>query len=351
MSPRTPKIDRNAVQTQPARQRASRVRTRDEARPLPAGSSVAELLDSLPDLLGGADLRRAIEAWAGAWRRDRLVLFGFGAHLIKVGLAPIVVDLLERGAIGGILMNGAGCVHDLELSMMGRTSEDVASALDEGRFGMARETAERLNGAILRGRDDGLGMGAAIGREIHESRDRHRARSVLATAWRLEIPVTVHVAIGTDIHHMHPSADGAALGETSYRDFETLASLVAGLEGGVLLNVGSAVILPEVFLKALALARNLGHPASRITTIDCDFIRQYRPQLNVVERPTRQAGRGLSLTGQHEILIPLLAAGVIERFESGRAGRKPTRAAARPGAMPRKRPPGPARPGPKGGRP
>jgi hypothetical protein len=354
-----PKIDRNAVRTQPARRRPSRVRTRDEARPLPAGSTVAELLDSLPDLLGGADLRSAIDAWAEAWRGDRLVLFGFGAHLIKVGLAPIVVDLLERGAIGGILMNGAGCVHDLELSMMGRTSEDVASALDDGTFGMARETAERLNGAILRGRDDGLGMGAAIGREIHESRDRHRARSVLATAWRLDIPVTVHVAIGTDIHHMHPSADGAALGETSYRDFETLASLVAGLEGGVLLNVGSAVILPEVFLKALALARNLGHGVSRITTIDCDFIRQYRPQLNIVERPTRQAGRGLSLTGQHEILIPLLAAGVIERFESGeRAGRKTRRPAARPGAMPQEqgadssRPTRPLRPTrPKGGRP
>ena len=330
MSRRTPRIDRSRVRTQPARRRASKVRARDEARPLEPGASVAELLDSLPRILGGADLLAAIEAWVRAWRRDRLVLFGFGAHLIKVGLAPIVVDLLERGAIGGLMMNGAGCVHDLELAMMGRTSEEVAEALDEGLFGMARETAERLNGAIARGREDGLGMGAAIGRDIAESRDRHRDRSVLAAAWRLEIPVTVHTAIGTDIHHMHPSADGAALGETSYRDFETLASLVAGLDGGVLLNVGSAVILPEVFLKALALARNLGHPVSRLTTIDCDFIRQYRPRVNVVERPTRIAGRGISLVGQHEILIPLLAAGVIERFEAeGKAksqGRRKTRA-------------------------
>ncbi|MHA7836706.1 MAG: GSU2086 family protein [bacterium] len=320
MSRRTPRIDRSRIRTQPARRRTSRVRTRDEARPLPAGATVAELLDALPNVLGGADLREAIGAWSRAWQRDRLVLFGFGAHLIKVGLAPVVVDLLERGAIGGILMNGAGCVHDLELSMMGRTSEDVQSALDDGSFGMARETAERLNGAIARGREDGLGMGAAIGREIHESRDRHRSRSVLATAWRLGVPVTVHVAIGTDIHHMHPSADGAALGETSYRDFETLASLVAGLDGGVMLNVGSAVILPEVFLKALALARNLGHPVSRLTTINCDFIRHYRPQANVVERPTRLGGRGISLIGQHEILIPLLAAGVLEHFESAGSG-------------------------------
>jgi len=310
---RTPIIDRSRIRTQPARRRTSKVKTRDEAHPLEPGASVVELLESLPALLGAADLNDAISAWAKAWRGDKLVLFGFGAHLIKVGLAPIVVDLMQRGAIGGLMMNGAGCVHDLELSMMGKTSEDVAEALDAGEFGMARETAERLNDAIARGRADGLGMGAAIGRDIAESTDRHRDRSVMATAWRLGIPVTVHAAIGTDIHHMHPSADGAAIGETSYRDFETLTSLVATLQDGVVLNVGSAVILPEVFLKALALARNLGHSVSRITTVNCDFIRQYRPQVNIVERPTRLAGRGISLVGQHEVLIPLLAAGVIER--------------------------------------
>jgi hypothetical protein len=209
------------------------------------------------------------------------------------------------------------------LAMMGRTSEDVAKSLDEGEFGMARETAQRLNGAIAKGREDGLGMGAAIGRDIFESGDRFASRSVLATAWRLEIPVTVHAAIGTDIHHMHPSADGAAIGETSYRDFEQLASLVAGLDEGVVLNVGSAVILPEVFLKALALARNLGHRVTRLTTVNCDFLRQYRPEVNIVERPTRLAGRGISLIGQHEVLIPLMAAGVIERHDA--ASRKPAR--------------------------
>jgi len=320
---RTPPIDRNRIRTQPARRRTSKVKTPDEARPLGPGASVSELLESLPGLLGAADLNDAIDAWVRAWRRERLVLFGFGAHLIKVGLAPIVVDLMDRGAIGGLMMNGAGTVHDLELAMMGRTSEDVAESLDKGQFGMARETAERLNGAIAKGREAGLGMGAAIGRDIFESGDRFASRSVLAAAWRLEIPVTVHAAIGTDIHHMHPSADGAALGETSYRDFEKLASLVAGLDEGVVLNVGSAVILPEVFLKALALARNLGHSVTRMTTVNCDFIRQYRPQVNIVERPTRLAGRGISLIGQHEVLIPLMAAGVIDRYET--ASRKPAR--------------------------
>lgn len=343
MTRRTPIIDRNRIRTQSARRRVSKVKTRDEARPLAPGASVSELLESLPGLLGAADLNAAIDAWVRAWRHDRLVLFGFGAHLIKVGLAPIVVDLLERGAIGGLMMNGAGSVHDLELAMMGRTSEDVAGALDEGQFGMAHETAERLNGAIAKGRLDGLGMGASIGRDIFESGDRFASRSVLASAWRLGIPVTVHSAIGTDIHHMHPSADGAAIGETSYRDFEKLISLVAGLDEGVMLNVGSAVILPEVFLKALALARNLGNGVTRLTTVDCDFIRQYRPQMNIVERPTRLAGRGISLIGQHEVLIPLLAAGVIERFD--KASRKPARA--RRNSLKSKAPAGRRRPGKK----
>ena len=343
MTRRTPTIDRSRIRTQPARRRASKVKTLQEARPLGPGASVSDLLASLPGLLGAADLNDAIDAWVRAWQRGHLVLFGFGAHLIKVGLAPIIVDLMERGAIGGLMMNGAGTVHDLELAMMGRTSEDVADALDEGLFGMARETSERLNGAIAKGREDGLGMGAAIGRDIFESTDRHASRSVLACAWRLGIPATVHSAIGTDIHHMHPSADGAAIGETSYRDFETLTSLVAGLDEGMLLNVGSAVILPEVFLKALALARNLGHSVTRLTTVNCDFIRQYRPQVNIVERPTRLAGRGISLIGQHEVLIPLLAAGVIERYEA--ASRKPVRARRKLAA--RKTPGGRRRPGGK----
>ncbi len=322
MKRRPSELDRKQLRAEPVRGRKSKIGLEDEGRPLAPGASVADLLDSLPRLLGAAELIAAIDAWERAWRRERLVLFGFGAHLIKVGLAPIVVDLMQRGAIGGLMMNGAGCVHDLELAMLGRTSEDVGPALDAGRFGVARETAERLNGAIARGRADGLGMGAAIGRDIGESRDPNAERSVLATAHRLGIPVTVHVAIGTDIHHMHPSADGAALGETSYRDFETLCGLVARLEDGVVIHAGSAVILPEVFLKALAVARNLGHRVARLTTVNCDFVRQYRPERNIVERPTRLAGRGISLVGHHEILVPLLAAGVVERHASDAAPRK-----------------------------
>jgi len=313
VSRRVPKIDRSQVTTYPARRRFSKVKRSLEAVPHQVGGSHASFLEHLPHLLGAKDLRDAIAAAAKARRKNKLLLWGFGAHLIKVGLAPLVVDLMERGLVQGLMMNGAGCVHDLELAMMGQTSEDVAPALDEGSFGMARETSELLNGAIARGYEDGLGMGAAVGRTILEDEGfPHKDRSVLSNAARLGIPVTVHVAVGTDIHHMHPSADGAALGATSYRDFETLAGLVAALEGGVLFNIGSAVILPEVFLKALALARNLGHKVEKFTTVNCDFIRHYRPSVNVVERPTRLGGRGISLIGQHEILVPLIAAGLIE---------------------------------------
>ena len=298
-----------------ARRRKSKVSIADEATPHRAGASFAEFVDHLPDTLGAADLRAAISAVARAHARGRTLLWGLGAHVIKVGLAPLIVDLLERGLVSGVCMNGAGCVHDLELAMMGRTSEDVEASLDDGSFGMAGETSERLNRAIRSGADEGLGMGAAVGREILDGSYPHKQRSILAAAARLEVPVTVHAAIGTDIHHMHPDADGAALGATSHRDFETLTGIVATLQEGVFFNVGSAVILPEVFLKALALARNLGHPVKRFTAVDIDFIRQYRPSVNVVGRPTRLGGRGLSLVGQHEILLPLLAAGIIEATE------------------------------------
>jgi len=309
---RLPRIDRSRVRTVSARRRRSKVKLGEEAVPHRPGASFAAFLAGLPAILAGAELREVIRATARARAGGKTILWGFGAHLIKVGLAPVVVDLMERGFVSGLLTNGAGCVHDLELALLGCTSEDVAPALDDGSFGMARETAERLNRAIAAGARDGIGMGAAIGREIVGGRYPHKARSVFACAARLGIPVTVHVAIGTDIHHMHPSADGAALGATSYRDFELLTALVATLEGGVLFNIGSAVILPEVFLKALALARNLGHRVDRFTTVNLDFLRQYRPTVNVVERPTRRGGRGITLLGHHEILVPLLAAGLVE---------------------------------------
>lgn len=319
MPAQPPRIDRSRVRTVPARRRPSKVSRRDEARPHRRGAGFAAFYASLPRILAAQELRDAVDATLRARAARRPVIWGLGAHVIKVGLAPIVVDLMQRGLVSAIAMNGAGCVHDLELAMMGATSEDVGPALDDGTFGMARETAERLNAAIAAGARDGIGMGAAIGREIARGRYPHRRRSILAAATRLGVPVTVHAAIGTDIHHMHPSADGAALGATSLRDFETLAALVARLEGGVYWNVGSAVILPEVFLKALALARNLGHRVRRITTVNLDFQRHYRPSVNVVERPTRLGGRGLSVIGPHEILVPLVAAALVERAPARRA--------------------------------
>jgi len=314
-----PQIDRSQVRTVNARLRPSRVELGHEAKTYDTGSRFSDFFAGLPNVLGVADLRAAIDATVRAHAGGRTILWGIGAHVIKVGLAPVFVDLIERGLVSGLLMNGAGCVHDLELALMGRTSEDVAATLDDGSFGMAGETAQRLNDAIARGADEGIGMGEAIGREILDGDYPHKERSVLASAVRFGAPATVHVAIGTDVHHMHPGADGAALGATSYRDFETLTSRVATLGGGVVFNVGSAVILPEVFLKALSLARNLGHDANRFTSVDLDFIRQYRSRVNIVERPTRGGGRGISLVGHHEILVPLLVAGLLEAVERGDA--------------------------------
>ena len=289
----------------------------DGAEPHRAGAPFADFLASLPAALAAEDLRAAIAATARAHARGRTLLWGFGAHVIKVGLAPVLIDLAERGLVSGLFTNGASCVHDLELALIGRTSEDVAAGLDDGRFGMARESALKLNRAIARGAERGLGMGEAVGREILEGDYPHKDHSLFAAAVRLGIPVTVHVAIGGDVHHMHPGADGAALGATSYRDFETLTALVATLRSGIVYNIGSAVILPEVFLKALSLARNLGHAARRFTAIDMDFVRQYRPRVNVVERPTSRGGRGIALVGPHEIVLPLLAAGVVEAIAGG----------------------------------
>jgi hypothetical protein len=318
VSRRLPKIDRQAITTTSVRRRKSRVTLDAAATPHRAGAPFADFLAGLPAAFAADDLRAVIDATAKAHGRGRTLLWGFGAHVIKLGLAPTLVDLLERGLVTALFTNGASGVHDLELALIGRTSEDVAAELDDGRFGMARETAVRLNRAIARGAETGIGMGEAIGREILEGDYPHKEHSLFANAVRRGVPITVHVAIGADIHHMHPGADGAALGATSYRDFETLTGVVATLRSGVVYNIGSAVILPEVFLKALSLARNLGHAARRFTAVDMDFVRQYRPRANVVERPTRQGGRGFSLVGPHELLLPLLAAGLVEATSEGK---------------------------------
>ncbi len=233
--------------------------------------------------------------------------------MLKVGLSPVLIDLMERGFLTGIAMNGAGIVHDFELAVSGHTSEDVDAGLGSGAFGMARETGEEVNRAIVEGDRDGLGLGAAVGRYLEGRRARYRDSSLLAAAWRRGVPVTVHVALGTDIVHMHPACDPAAVGRSTHLDFRTFAALVAGLGGGgVYLNVGSAVLLPEIFLKAVTLCRNLGHDLTDFATANLDFIQSYRPNTNVVERPTRGVGRGYRLTGHHELLVPLLAAALIE---------------------------------------
>ena len=247
------------------------------------------------------------------------ILWGIGAHVIKTGLSPILIDLMERGLITGLAMNGAGVVHDFEIAVAGRTSEEVADTLGAGAFGMARETGEEINRAITRGVARGLGIGGAVGSYLVRRRPPHVELSLLAAAWRLGLPATVHVAIGTDIVHMHPACDPAAVGRGSHLDFRAFAAQVARLGGGgVYLNVGSAVVLPEVFLKAVTLARNLKHKLDDFATANLDFIQSYRPNVNVVERPTRGTGRGYRLTGHHELLVPLLAAALVEGLQSPR---------------------------------
>lgn len=306
-------FDLSDVKTYPLKSRASKTRVEDFGRPLVPGGSVAAFVDSLPGILAAADFKAIIGAITAAKRVDAGVVWGLGAHVIKTGLGPVLIDLMERGFVSAIATNGAAIIHDFEVALVGATSEDVDEALGPGRFGMADETGRLLNGAINDGVGAGLGIGQAVTRFLAARQPQFARYSVFAAAARLNIPVTVHVAIGTDIIHMHPAASGAALGEGSLRDFRYFVSNVARLERGVYLNCGSAVVLPEVFLKAVALARNRGLALAELTTVNLDFIRGYRPQTNVVARPTAGTGRGYSLVGHHELMIPLLAAALVER--------------------------------------
>jgi hypothetical protein len=305
-------FDLSGVRTYPLASRRSKARVADFATPLRDVGAARALIDSLPSILAAADLRAVAAALRAAHARDAAIIWGFGAHVIKTGLGPILVDLMERGFVSALATNGAGVIHDYEIALGGATSEDVDESLGPGRFGMADETGRGLNAVITDGVAAGLGLGQAVAVHLHQSKPAHADKSVLAAAGRLGIPVTVHVAIGTDIIHMHPSASGSALGEGSLRDFRYLASSVAALEGGVYLNCGSAVVLPEVFLKAVALARNRGASLEGLTTVNIDFLRHYRAETNVVSRPVAGTGRGCSLIGPHEILIPLLAAALVD---------------------------------------
>ncbi len=310
-------ISLDKVKSYPLKGRTSKVSTDNFGEAWKPGGSITRWLKSLPGMLAGNDFREIVARIVLAATSARTIILGMGAHPIKVGLSPIILDLMERGIISGLAMNGAGIIHDSEVAMVGNTSEDVAAALGAGQFGMAEETGKYLNAAIFDGAGQGLGLGRSVGAMLVREDFPFNHVSLLARAYELDIPVTVHVAIGTDIIHFHPNVDGAAIGATSHLDFRIFAGLVSTLKKGVLINLGSAVILPEVFLKALSLARNLGHDVSDFTTVNMDFIQQYRSMTNVVHRPTLESGRGYSLVGHHEIMFPLLAAAVVEGLEQG----------------------------------
>ena len=307
-------FDLSTVRTYPLNSRASKVRVADFGRPVERGVTFTDWFDSLPAILGAADLKRVVDATVVARAAGRRIVWGIGAHVIKTGVAPVFIDLMRRGWVSAVAMNGAGIIHDFEVALSGATSEDVDESLGPGRFGMAEETGVLLNEAIRTGAAQGQGLGQSVSSFLAARQPPHQDRSIGVAAHRYGIPLTVHVAIGTDVIHMHPSASGAALGETSLRDFRYFASIVAHLEAGVYVNCGSAVILPEVFLKAVALARNAGSRLDGLTTVNIDFLRMYRPQTNVVARPIAgTTGSGISLVGHHELLIPLLAAALIQR--------------------------------------
>jgi hypothetical protein len=312
----TQPIDLSGLKTIPLHARGGKVRVADFALPYRKGATISAWLDSLPHILAADSFRAVVEAIAAARSRGRAIIWGLGGHVIKCGLAPVLIDLIERGYATAFAMNGAAAIHDFEIALAGHTSEDVEAVLPDGRFGVAEETGREMNTAIAAGDRDGLGMGEALGRRLHEIAAAEFApASLVLQAWRAATPVTVHVAIGTDTPHMHPAADAAAIGSATHRDFRLLCSLVASLDdGGVYLNVGSAVVLPEVFLKAVSAVRNLGHPLAGFTTVNLDFLQHYRPKLNVVERPhAGSGGAGYALTGHHELLVPLLAACLIEK--------------------------------------
>ena len=305
-------FDLSGVKTYPLRSRQSKVTLGQFATPYKAGSGVSGLVGSLPGLLAARDFKQVVRAIAAAKAEGRAIVWGLGAHVLKTGLSPVIVDLMERGFVSAIATNGAGIIHDFEIALAGQTSEDVDATLGPGTFGMAEETGTQLNHAINEGVATGLGLGQSIGRHLAAAQPPFAQISIAASAWRLQIPLTVHVAVGTDIIHMHPQASGASIGEASLRDFKYFASIVARLAGGVFLNCGSAVVLPEVFLKAVAVARNDGRSLDGLTTVNIDFLRHYRPLTNVVSRPTAGSGSGYSLTSHHELLIPLLAAALID---------------------------------------
>ncbi|HTY35988.1 MAG TPA: hypothetical protein VMH23_02700 [Bacteroidota bacterium] len=313
-------IKLSGVRTISIAKRKSKVSPRDFARVVDARkASLAQFVDSLPKILVAEELRNFVADVERSRRRKKPVIVMMGAHVIKVGLSPIIIDLVKRGIVTHVAMNSAAAIHDVETAMWGQTSEDVAVNILDGKFGMSRETGEFINRALVRGfAETTEGYAETLGKKLVALRARYRKVSILASCYEANVPVTVHAAIGTDIIHQQPTMDGAATGEMSFRDFKILANSIKDLTGGgAVLNIGSAVILPEVFLKALTVVRNLGYKAQGFSTANFDMIRQYRPQVNVVERPTQRLGKGYSFTGHHEIMIPLLASMINLRLKRG----------------------------------
>jgi len=301
------------VKTYPLASRESKVSLDDFARPVTENTTLQDFLSSLPNILAVQNLRKLAARMRRARELDKPIIWGIGGHVIKTGLAPVIIDLMKRGFVTAVAANGSVLVHDAEIAMVGSTSEDVDATLAEGAFGGADETGKLLNTAAVEGARDGIGLGEAMGRSLLALTPKNRDYSLLCATYDAKVPFTAHVTIGGDIPHFHPNADGSSLGATTHTDFRLLAELVRRMNGGgVYLNVGSAVVLPEVFLKCVTLARNLGHPLSDITTANLDFIQSYRPLTNVVRRPTAGgAGLGVSITGHHELTVPLLAAQLI----------------------------------------
>jgi len=305
-------IQLNDVRTISLRDRKHKVKIEEFARPSRPGASFQDFLRSLPDILVGREFREFVRRVADAVRCGRTVVVGLGGHVVKTGMGPVLSELMARGAITALAMNGAAAIHDVEVAMVGGTSEDVAHGLEDGSFGMAEETADFLNSAA---REASEGFGGALGRKIDEEDLPFREYSLLWNAYRKGITTTVHVAIGTDVVHQHPSCDGGAVGRATYTDFRIFCSVVANLDGGVYINLGSAVVLPEVFLKALTVARNLGYDVRNFTTANFDMLQHYRPRVNILDRPTRTGGKGYAFVGHHEIMVPLLAYSLLEELE------------------------------------
>ncbi len=294
--------------------RKSKIKVSQAGSIFEKGGTFAEFLETIPGILAGNDIIKVADSVIQARKGNRPVILAMGAHPIKVGLSPIIIDLITTGIITAVATNGAAIIHDFELAYMGKTSEDVAAELNRGTFGMAEETGKLINRAINKGNKKGHGIGRSIGEFITRDKGfKHSKLSIFGAAFKKNIPATVHVAIGTDIIHMHPEANGAAIGEGSMKDFKLLTSVVSDLEGGVFINLGSAVIIPEVFLKALTISRNLGNKVNNITTVTMDFLRQYRAMENVLRRPTMKGGRSYFITGHHEINLPLLTAIIKEK--------------------------------------